>query len=263
MLAPPVFRWHGVHMSRIHRLFRHELDRRQVSYQGPDDDGNYVIGPDRLLVSLANVARDFERDGDEGAIGRFVDVVLSSFEEPTWAEAESRLYFLAEPSDYDFGEAVRRPVSDDVMQVLTVTDKNVTKLTWVTPDLIGTWNVPVDAVLDAAAANIDKLIEGRDLEVENIDGAKLAMVPVEPIFKASVIFAPSFKTFVSRKLSWPVFVVLPCRDFVYIISEDDRRLLDRIGTVVQREFRESGYPITTEVLRVSDEGIEAIGAFPK
>jgi len=33
--------------------------------------------------------------------------------------------------------------------------------------------------------------------------------------------------------------------------------------VVVREFRSSGYPITTEVLRVSSEGIEAIGAFPK
>jgi hypothetical protein len=35
-----------------------------------------------------------------------------------------------------------------------------------------------------------------------------------------------------------------------------------MNETVQREFRESGYPLTTEVLRVSDDGIESIGSFP-
>jgi hypothetical protein len=35
-----------------------------------------------------------------------------------------------------------------------------------------------------------------------------------------------------------------------------------MGSVVVNEFRSSGYPITTEVLRISDDGIEAIGRFP-
>jgi hypothetical protein len=35
-----------------------------------------------------------------------------------------------------------------------------------------------------------------------------------------------------------------------------------MGSVVVNEYRNSGYPITTEVLRVSDAGIEAIGRYP-
>jgi hypothetical protein len=34
-----------------------------------------------------------------------------------------------------------------------------------------------------------------------------------------------------------------------------------MGGVVQDEFRKSGYPITTEVLRVSDDDIQAVGKF--
>jgi hypothetical protein len=34
------------------------------------------------------------------------------------------------------------------------------------------------------------------------------------------------------------------------------------GTVV-REYKESGYALTTEVLLVSDAGVETIGAFPE
>jgi hypothetical protein len=34
-----------------------------------------------------------------------------------------------------------------------------------------------------------------------------------------------------------------------------------MGGVVAREYERSGYPLTMEVLRVSDEGIEAVGRF--
>jgi hypothetical protein len=88
------------------------------------------------------------------------------------------------------------------------------------------------------------------------------MVPVSSVFKASVIFAPGFKRFASKKLEWPILAVIPCRDFIYILSEKDKALLNRMGQVVQKEYRESGYQITTEVLKVSDEGIKAIGKFP-
>jgi hypothetical protein len=57
-------------------------------------------------------------------------------------------------------------------------------------------------------------------------------------------------------------VVVPCRDFIYVLREKSE-LVQRIGRVVVREYQSSGYPITTEVLRVSSDGIEAVGAFPK
>jgi hypothetical protein len=91
----------------------------------------------------------------------------------------------------------------------------------------------------------------------------LGMVPINSVFKASTIFASNFKEFASKKFEWPVLAVIPCRDFIYILSEKDKALLNRMGAVVQREYRKSGYPITTEVLRVSDEGIRAIGSFPE
>jgi len=111
--------------------------------------------------------------------------------------------------------------------------------------------------------NLARLLAGLRLKVELIDGMRLAMVPLDSVFKASVIFSPNFKAFITQELDWPVLAVIPCRDFIYAISERDRALLQRMGGVVQREFRESGYPVTTEVLRISDAGIEAIGAFPK
>ena len=110
---------------------------------------------------------------------------------------------------------------------------------------------------------MNRLLDGKRLEVQKIDGMKLGLVPITSVFKASIIFAPNFRTFVSTELEWPVLAVLPCRDFIYVLSEKDKALLNRMGAVVQREYRESGYPITTEVLKISDNGIKAIGKLSK
>jgi hypothetical protein len=89
------------------------------------------------------------------------------------------------------------------------------------------------------------------------------MLPVESVLKTSVIFAPAFRAYVETTLGWPVLATIPDRDFIYVIAEKDRGLLDHIGRVIQKEFRTSSYPITTEVLRLCESGIEAIGAFPE
>ena len=44
-------------------------------------------------------------------------------------------------------------------------------------------------------------------------------------------------------------------------SRDNRDFLGRLGGVVAREYRESGHPVTQEVLEVADDGITAIGTF--
>ena len=71
----------------------------------------------------------------------------------------------------------------------------------------------------------------------------------ETPFKASLILSPAFRELVSPKLGWPVFVVVPCRDFAYVISGEDRDLLGRLGGVVVKEYQNSGYPITKDVLK--------------
>jgi hypothetical protein len=123
------------------------------------------------------------------------------------------------------------------------------------------WGVTTEQAIAAAFANQDRLLDGIKLDVAEVHDSTLGMVPVDSPYKASVIFARAFKPLVESVLGWPVLVVLPCRDFIYVLA-DKSPLVGRIGSVVVNEFRKSGYPITTEVLRISDDGIEAIGRFP-
>jgi uncharacterized protein YtpQ (UPF0354 family) len=253
-------------MDSANQIFESELQKRHVSFTGPDAQGRYMLESDsgRLTVSLENIARNYERDGDPETIIRFLDQTLSAFVLPEWKQAESLLYLSAEPSDHQFGRTIRWPVSESVNKVLVLTDLQEGKITWITPGMLAEWGVSQEVVVKAAEANMDRLLQDKEPELAGkIDGKVLGMIPVDSVFKASSIFAPSFKGFISRKLDWPVLVVIPCRDFIYVLSEKDKALLDKMGAVVQREYRQSGYPITTEVLRVSDNGIEAIGKFPE
>lgn len=244
-------------------LFEQELRRRKLSFQRTAD-GLYAleVNGGELTVNLENVARDFERDHDAEVIPRFVERCLASVVVPGWKEAQQWVYFSAEPSDHAFGDTLRTRVTDTVSRVLVVTDANESKLTWLTPAQQKKWKVKLAELEQAAEKNLDALLHGKKLEVTEAAGKKLGMIPVASAFKASLIFAPALRKFVEPELGWPVLAVIPCRDFIYVLAEKDRDLLGKMGVVVQREFSGSGYPITKEVLHLSDEGIEAIGTFP-
>ncbi len=245
-------------------IFEEELSRRCLSFEREDED-NYRVQLEcgEVLANLANVRRNAERDQDPEAIRQFVDQVLETFPSPRpeWGGASGLLLWAAEPAEQDLGDSIRIPVTDEVSRALTLTDAGQTKITWVNPGMCDEWGVTPEQASAAAFLNQDRLLAGIELEVAETASQALGMVPVDSPYKASVIFAPSFKRFVEPVLGWPVLVVLPCRDFIYVVA-DNSPLLGKLGSVVVNEFRTSGYPITTEVLRVSDDGIKAIGRFP-
>lgn len=258
----------GIQMKRRElravQLFEEELSRRKVLFSRMTD-GRYLIPvPEgKLEVSLDNLKRDFASDEDEGRIKKFVDVVVSQFEEPKWPDAKRHLYWDLESSETEIGDALARPVSKKVVRVLALARPDESSYALVTPDLARSWHQSQAQLEREAGANLDRLLVGIEPQIKEIDGMKLGILPVKSVFKVSVIFAPGFRAFVADKIGWPALAVIPHRDFIYVISEKDRALLNRMGGVVQREFRQGAYPLTTEVFRISDEGVEAIGAFPE
>lgn len=253
-------------MPSAQELFEDELHKRHIPFSGPTEDGLYkaIVDGVEITINLENISRNYERDHDPNLIIHFVDQTLHvNFTLPTWETAQSLVYFSAEPSTYPLEETIHYTVTDAVAKVLVLTDLTEGKVTWITPTMISEWQVSRQEVEERAYQNLAKLLEDKRPEIGEIDGTKLGMIPISGVFKASIMFAPTFKTFVTEDIGWPVFVVIPCRDFIYVLAEKDKAFLNRLGTVVQQEYRTSGYPITTEVLRISDDGIEAIGKFPE
>jgi hypothetical protein len=250
----------------LKELFLQELASRGLPAPITQADGTFLLEVNdfEITVSLDNLAKEFASDQDSGRIVRFMDALLATFQDlPPWPEAKAGIRFCAEPTDYQFGDTLRQPISDSLCRVLGYVDSEETRIIWLTPDLLHDWNKSQDEVAQVAADNMAALLNKTPIEIEPIEQYRLGIFATDSPSKASLIFSPNLKEVLSAKLGWPVYAVIPCRDFAYVFPDEDRDLIGRLGPVVVQEFSRSAYPISTEVFRISDDGIRAIGAFPK
>ena len=180
-------------------IFEEELAKRGLTFEREGQDLYHLkVHGAALTINLENARRNAERDGDPEVIRDFVATILDAgrMSALPWTEAARRLLLKAEPSDYQFGDSIRSTVTDEVCRVLSVTDEEHSYITWVTPDMCSGWGVTPEQAIEAALRNQDALIDRLELEVDDIDGHPLGMVPLGSPYKASVIFAPSFRRLV-------------------------------------------------------------------
>ena len=247
-----------------HDIFIRALLARGLAVKEMTGDGRYVveIAGNECTISLDNVARSAARDNDPGHIERFVDGLITSMQPlPLWPEARAGIISLAEAFHEGMETVIHDQVSPDLHRVLSYTDPDFARLRWLTEADLSAWRVGPEDVMAAAEENMARLIDASRLEVSSVQGTPLGYFDSPCPFKASLLFAPNFKEAVAGNVGWPILAVAPCRDFLYLWPADGNDLIRRLGGLVATEYERSGYPLTTEVLRVSDEGIEAVGRF--
>jgi uncharacterized protein YtpQ (UPF0354 family) len=244
-------------------LFEQELKRRGVQCRFDEKEQRYRVQHRgrELLISLDNLARDYDRERDEGCVASFVDNLLSVYvEEQPWEDVQSSILFTLEPSDYAEPLPLRTPISDRVDRVPAVV--RVSRISFITPALVNNWQVSLAEVEATASRNMAAALAAAKLEHSEIDGMRLGFLGTELPIKAALILAPNLREVVSPVLGWPLCAVIPDRDFLYLWASRHRGFLDRVGRTVVKEFTTAPYPITTEVFEISDDGIKAIGAYP-
>jgi len=263
----------GVKADKIEEareLFEAALRKRGITVVVVD--GGYEIHHDGgvLIANIENVSRQYAQTGDPGLFDSFVSQIvggeigasgIASIEVPTWDEVRHRVYWSLLPRDVEIDDTLAATVSRELRKVLVWTDPNEQHYTFIKPALLATWGVTAEQVAERAETNQANLLEGKTVEISDVDGAQIGMIPVATGLKASAILASNFKTFVGDAIAWPVYVVVPCRDFALIFSQQDQALMDRVGTVTLREYAEGAYPLSAEVFAIDDTGIKAVGRF--
>jgi hypothetical protein len=217
-----------------------------------------------LKISLDNVRRNYERDKDESHISDLVQTLVSySIELPkNWADAKDDIYISLFPNDHDFQEFLHAKITDEFSKVYVHSGQD--KLTWITKDDLKKWNITETELDNQANNNADKLLKITPITFDTIENRKLGLIEVEhTTLKGALLFAPTMKEKIKSDFGFPFYAVIPVRDFCYIFSEKDFEFFSgRIGKVVVDEYKHSGYPITTEILKFTDNGVEAVGKYP-
>ena len=173
------------------------------------------------------------------------------------------MMFCLDASDYDEPPPLRTRISDHVDRVPVHSDTSRGTITWIDQRRLDEWQVSLEELAAEAFANLARALSEAKLEHFESQGVRIGYFATTLAFKTALLLAPNLKQVVEPVLGWPLLAVLPHRNFVYLWNAAHEEMINCVGAVVVKEFKAAPYPLTTEVFRISDEGIEAVGAFPK
>lgn len=246
--------------------FKSQIESKGMKIDSVDETGLIYISRDELTlkISLDNVRRNYKRDKDKSHISDLVQTLVSySIELPeNWAKAKDEIYISLFPNDNDFQDFLKVKITDEFSKVYVYSADD--KLTWITENDLKKWHLTENQLDIQANLNADKLLEKTSIMFDTIENHKLGLIEVEhTTLKGALLFAPKMKEKIKADFGFPFYAVIPVRDFCYIFSENDFDFFStRIGKVVVDEYKNSGYPITTEILKFSNKGVEAVGQYP-
>jgi hypothetical protein len=243
-------------------LFEAELARRGVAFSVTQWPGQYEVRVGEFLVrvSLDNLARQVSGNAqDAERVTWFTEQVLTAVMPADLAA--SGLYWLLESNDYTEKAWYRASVSPRLDRVLAHVSSDGSLIRMISEQHLAAMNLTIGQAGLLASANLDTAL--REAEISGVEApgdVTLAVIATTLPSKASLLLAPSLREAVSPVTEWPVLAVAPDRDFVYVWNADRRDLIARMGPVVIREHARAPYPLTTEILHISDT-IHAIGAY--
>lgn len=220
------------------------------------------VSDERLRVSLENIERDYSRDREENAVRTFAARALALPPLPrTWREAKDGLRISAEPAEIIPDTLLRIPVSEWFCGVVVHVEPGERTLRPLGKSEVATWRATEEEAWGAARENMNLLLDATPLAMDGNEEHPIVIFDTPSVLKASLVFAPKLRVKLEPLIGWPALLVIPCRDFALAFRDGDDWLLGRLGPTVLKEFEGSGYPLTPEVIRVSDSGVEAIGSF--
>lgn len=246
--------------------FKSGMEKEGLRVDSVDESGLVYIskGEWTFKVSLDNARKDYERDKDKTQITKLVEAVAShTIELPNkWEKVKDSIFISFFPNDYEFTDSLHEKITDDFSKVYVY--NGAEKLIWITNDDLTKWGVSESDLDKQANQNADKLLATSTITFETIETRKLGIIDTEEKhLTGALLFAPSMKDKLKKDFGFPFYAVIPVRDFCYIFSRSDFDFFStRIGQIVVDEYKKSGHPITTEILKFSEKGVEGVGKYP-
>lgn len=247
--------------------FKSQIEKKGMKIDSIEESGLIHIsrGEWKLKVSLENVRKNFSRDKDKIHITNLVETLLDKkIEIPkNWTECKAKVFISLFPNDTDFDNMLHQKITDEFSKVYMLSSD--TNQIFLSKEDLEKWRITEKDLDLQANYNADNLLSKSTLSFDTIENRKLGMINVDnETLKPALLFAPTMREKVKKDFGFPFYAVIPVRDFCYIFSEKDFDFFsEQIGEIVVDEYKQSGYPITTEVLKFTDKGVEAVGQYPK
>lgn len=248
----------------VFNKFKTQLESKGLTIDSIDKDGFILVNVEEseLKVSLDNVRRNYERDNDESYITDLVNTIVShSSKKEDWESIKDKIYVQFFPNDFEFENLVHEKVTNEFSKVFMVNTNN--NFLFISDDDLIDWNLDLEKLKNQVDLNLGAFLDKVKIEIEDVENHKLGMIDIEEVWlKSACLFSSKIKDLVQNNIGFPFYAVIPVRDFCYIFGEQDFGYFsERLGSVVVDEYEKSGYPITTEILKFSENGVQAMGKY--
>ena len=248
----------------VFNKFKIQLENKGLTIDSIDKDGFILINVEEseLKVSLDNIRRNYERDNDDSYITDLVNTIVShSSKKEDWENIKDKIYVQFFPNDFEFENLIYEKVTNEFSKVFMLNTNN--NFSFISDDDLIDWNLDLEELKNQVDLNLDTFLDKVQIEIEDVDNHKLGMIDIEEVWlKSACLFSSKIKDLVKNNIGFPFYAVIPVRDFCYIFGEQDFEYFsERLGSVVVEEYEKSGYPITTEILKFSETGVEAMGKY--
>jgi hypothetical protein len=248
----------------VFNTFKQMIEAKGLNIDSIDNEGliHIKIKETELKVSLDNVRKKYQTDEDIVHIADLVEIINFELTPiPDWSIAKDNILLSLFPSDFDFEDIPYDKITCDFNKIWVY--YNAPRITWINNKHLSDWNINIETLIEQAEINMKKIVDQLDIIEDSLDGRLLLHLetPYES-FKSAILFSKAFMSMILEKYGFPMYFVLPVRDFCYLFKESDKEyFLERLGKTVKKEFEESGNPITKEVIRVTRNEIIAIGKY--
>jgi hypothetical protein len=264
-------------LDRATRLFATLFERRLRSRGAwfafdVDTDTYRIANADGLesAISLSNAVREFAGDGDIYRAIRFADNMLLAVGYPKdWSTVRHQVLWDIQSSMLEGQSDLTYHLSDQTHQVPVIFDPETKHILFLDSHMLIEMNVREEMVEQAAYENLCAEAWNAVFIVREYAGVKYAIVTTHLPSKASLILAPNLREIVEPNLGWPLFAVIPRRDFMFLYdarcfdrgAEDIFKKVPGLGNIVLEEFELGAYPLSTEIFKITDQGVRAVAEY--
>lgn len=218
-------------------------------------------------ISLDNARREFEQHGTfdrlESILASMKDSVADFSPKRNWADIKNSVFWQFYPADFDFNDFIHRPMSEKFCQYF-VLNTGEGYFEWINRSDLEEWGISEAVLLAAVEKNMETELMAAKIDFQETPGGeRLYFIVCEKTWlKSALLFCKKFKERIEPLAGWPVYAVLPNRDYCLFFSEKDLEFFaEKIGEVVCEEFTGQGYQITTELIEFSDDGWEVVARY--
>ncbi len=264
-------------LDRATRLFVTVFERRLRSRGAwfvfdVDTDTYRVANADGFesKISLSNAVREFAGDGDIYRAIRFADNMLFVVSYPEdWSKVKHQVLWDIQSNALEGQSDLAYHLSDQTHQVPVLFDPETKHILFLDSRLLIGMSVSEEMVEQAANENLCAEAWNVVFIVREYAGVRYAIVSTHLPSKASLILAPNLREIVEPNLGWPLFAVIPRRDFRFLYdarcfdkgAEDIFEKIPGLGNIVLEEFALGAYPLSTEIFEITDDGVRAVAEY--